>query len=193
MEWLPAELAIRYRQAPWRLDGWLLRRIGLAAVEEVVRMNRPPAMTDGPGESEASRSSGQVGRSAQRGSEIVIFLVGATEMARLNRSHLGHVGATDVITFDYGPPELGRTNSTGLRGDIFICLDEARRQSRHFNCTWQEEVVRYLVHGLLHLRGYDDREPAARRAMKRQENRLLGHLAAAFPLSQLARSSKLSV
>jgi probable rRNA maturation factor len=78
-----------------------------------------------------------------------------------------------------------------LCGEIFICVDEAVLQARRFRTSWPSEVVRYLVHGVLHLRGYDDLQPAARRRMKRQENRLLRALAARFSLSQLERHAKL--
>jgi len=70
--------------------------------------------------------------------------------------------------------------------DIFICLDEAARQARAFRTSWPRELVRYLVHGLLHCHGYDDQTPATRRPMKRLEDRCLRHLTAGFPLSQLA-------
>jgi len=74
-----------------------------------------------------------------------------------------------------------------LHGEIFICIGDALAQARRFRTTWQSELVRYLVHGVLHLRGYDDRQPNRRRAMKREEDRLVRELARLFPLSKLAR------
>jgi len=50
--------------------------------------------------------------------------------------------------------------------------------------------VRYVVHGLLHLRGYDDRQPAARRQMKREEDRLLTQLARRFPFRRLGKARR---
>jgi len=114
-------------------------------------------------------------------------------MARLNVVFLRHAGSTDVISFDYS--ELGTRDSeqqTRLHGEIFICVDEAIRQARRFRTTWQSEIVRYLVHGVLHLIGCDDQRAADRRKMKREENRWLRSLAARFPLSRLARKPKVS-
>jgi len=81
------------------------------------------------------------------------------------------------------PPPPGATQ---LKGEIFICLDEALSQARRFRTSWPSEVVRYLVHGVLHLCGYDDRHPAPRREMKRMENRLLEQLARRYRFRNLA-------
>ena len=78
-----------------------------------------------------------------------------------------------------------------LNGEAFICVADAVKQAREFKTSWQSEVVRYAVHAVLHLRGYDDLQPARRRVMKREENRLVRELAAAFDLDQLeTRNSK---
>ena len=53
----------------------------------------------------------------------------------------------------------GVTRAT-LHGEIFICVDEAVLQARKFRTSWQSEIVRYLVHGVLHLLGHDDSRPA---------------------------------
>jgi probable rRNA maturation factor len=108
--------------------------------------------------------------------EVGVLLVGAKAMARLNERHLGHAGATDVITFDYGPPPGAQDNVRWLRGEIVVCPEMAREAARQWRTHWREEVGRYVVHGLLHLCGYDDQEPEARRAMKREENRLVAGL-----------------
>jgi probable rRNA maturation factor len=115
--------------------------------------------------------------------ELCVHLVGAVEMARVNETFLQHEGSTDVITFDH----LESVRPRALHGELFICLDDAVKQAGEFNTTWQSELTRYVIHGLLHLRGHDDRKPAARRAMKREENRLLRETSRAFTLSELAR------
>jgi rRNA maturation RNase YbeY len=101
--------------------------------------------------------------------ELGIFFVGHSEMTRLNEEHLNHQGSTDVITFDYGD-SFGKAV---LAGEIFICVDEALTQAKRFGSTWQQEVMRYIVHGLLHLAGFDDKTATARRRMKVEENRIL--------------------
>jgi len=118
--------------------------------------------------------------------ELGIHLVAALEMARLNEKFLRHTGPTDVITFDYLVPG-SRTPDPGpqIHGEIFICVDEALRQARKFGTSWQSELVRYIIHGVLHLLGFDDAGAGARRKMKREENRRLRELSRRFPLSKL--------
>ena len=111
--------------------------------------------------------------------ELGIVIVGAKEMASLNEKFLNHEGPTDVITFDYENPELP------LHGEIFVCAEEAKRQAREFRTTWQSEIVRYVVHGILHLTGHDDLQAAARKKMKREEGRLVRELSRRFALSKL--------
>ncbi len=119
--------------------------------------------------------------------ELGVQLVGVREMARVNQQFLNHVGSTDVITFSYAEPDEAR-----LHGEIFICVSDAVTQAAEWGTTWQSEVVRYLVHGVLHLRGFDDLEPAKRRVMKRHENRLVARLARRFALRELERKPTLA-
>ena len=114
--------------------------------------------------------------------EIGISLVSEESMTRANETYLRHQGPTDVITFHYHEP--GPT--APLRGDLLICVTEAAKQAERFRVTWPQEVVRYIVHGLLHLCGYDDQRPAARKSMKKVENRLLKRLAKQFDLNGVA-------
>jgi probable rRNA maturation factor len=117
--------------------------------------------------------------------ELGIHLVAAKEMAGINESFLGHPGSTDVITFNHleTPAGAGR-----LHGELFVCVDDAVAQARQFGASWQSEIVRYIIHGLLHLQGHDDLRPKARRLMKREENRALRIAARSFPLVKLAAS-----
>lgn len=127
--------------------------------------------------------------------ELAIHLVAAPEMARVNQQFLDHAGSTDVITFDYGgeAESLGKGVGRGsarmpeqVHGEILICIDAAVNQARQFRTTWQSELVRYLIHGVLHLVGYDDLSTADRRVMKREENRLLRMISRQFSLKNLA-------
>ena len=113
--------------------------------------------------------------------EVGFDFVSDKRMAEINQQYLGHEGSTDVITFPY-------SESDGpLQGDIFICVDEAIRQSRTFKTNWQQEVVRYMVHGILHLLGEDDLKPELRRKMKRKENRLVEELGKDFSFSEVEK------
>jgi probable rRNA maturation factor len=115
--------------------------------------------------------------------ELGVLLVEDAEMTRLNENFLRHAGSTDVISFNYNEA-LGRER---LQGEIFICLEEARRQARRYHTSWQAELARYLVHGVLHLQGFDDLKPAERRRMKREEDRLVQELEMAFGLCNLQK------
>jgi probable rRNA maturation factor len=124
--------------------------------------------------------------------ELGISLVGAKEMAALNWKFLRHEGSTDVITFDHGEKRKAESGKRKfLHGELFICMDEAVSQAGNFKTTWPSEIVRYIVHGVLHLLGHDDLKPELRRKMKRAENLLVRKLAKKFSLAQIGGGSKL--
>lgn len=126
--------------------------------------------------------------------DLGVYLVSSREMTRLNETFLRHQGSTDVITFDYseiaGEPSPLSNPRVMLHGEIFICVDEAVAQARQFRATWQSELARYLIHGLLHLHGHDDLQPAPRRKMRLRENHLLRKLARQFNLAKIAALRK---
>lgn len=108
---------------------------------------------------------------------LVFYIVPSTVMARLNAEYLGHEGPTDVITFDYA--DAPSPNS--MHGEIFVCLQVAVSQAVVYNTCWEEEIVRYMIHGVLHLIGFDDLKPDLRKKMKKAENRLVRSLVKLFP------------
>ena len=105
--------------------------------------------------------------------ELGINLVAHAEMALVNETFLQHEGPTDVITFDHSEFGSREIRNRRLHGELFICVDVALAQAKEFKSSWQAEIVRYLVHGVLHLLGHDDLKPDLRRKMKREENRLV--------------------
>ncbi len=138
--------------------------------------------------------------------DLAIHVVAQAEMTHLNETYLRHKGSTDVITFDYAE-RAGQTSvlsssctrfrpsrakrgadPTPLHAEIFVCLDEAVSQARRFRVTWQSELVRYVVHGVLHLLGYDDAARRARRKMKAAEDTLVRQLARQFHFRSLGVS-----
>lgn len=128
---------------------------------------------------------------------LAVHLVSAREIARLNECFLKHAGPTDVIAFDYGRYPIERPSmdeppadaAPELHGEIFICVEEALKHARRFKTTWQSELVRYLIHGLLHLTGFDDQTQAERRKMKRREDQLLTRIKTRFGLRKLGSLS----
>jgi probable rRNA maturation factor len=97
-----------------------------------------------------------------RDAMISIAFVPRAAIARLNRRYLGHVGATDVISFAFGDP---------LVGDIYISPDVARRNARKYGVGVREELARLVIHGVLHVTGHDHPDDArgASPMWKRQE------------------------
>jgi probable rRNA maturation factor len=91
--------------------------------------------------------------------EIFIWLVSDRRMALLHRKFLGQSGPTDVLTFQHG--------------EIFISVDTARRQARAFENPLLRELKLYIVHGLLHLHGFDDQTPAEARRMRNAQEKIL--------------------
>ena len=116
--------------------------------------------------------------------ELGIHFVTAKKMAEVNWQFLQHEGSTDVITFDYREGYEGEVSE--LAGEIYISVPDAKKQARELRTTWQEEIVRYVVHGILHLRGFDDLDAAKRKVMKREENRIVRRLGKRFDLRQIA-------
>jgi probable rRNA maturation factor len=120
--------------------------------------------------------------------DLAVYLVAEPEMTRINETYLRHKCSTDVITFDYAETSafsLQPLAILALHGEIFVCLDEAVSQARRFHTTWQSELVRYVVHGVLHLLGYDDADSRARRRMKAAEEALVRLLARQFEFHRL--------
>jgi probable rRNA maturation factor len=114
--------------------------------------------------------------------DLAVYVVGPDEMTHLNETFLKHQGSTDVLTFDYSE----ETEPTAVLGEIFVCAEEAMIQSVRFRTDWRSELVRYVVHGTLHLLGYDDHRVAPRRKMKRVENLTLKRVARRFDLKKLS-------
>lgn len=126
--------------------------------------------------------------------EVAVHLVAAPEMSQLNEAFLHHQGSTDVISFDYHAyplheirPETkdGHSPDLLLHGEVYISVDDAVAQASRFQATWQEELARYAIHGLMHLQGFDDLRSAERYRMKRLESRWPKHLVTRFTLDQL--------
>ncbi|MGE5363486.1 MAG: rRNA maturation RNase YbeY [Bacteroidota bacterium] len=84
----------------------------------------------------------------------------------INENYLNHRGTTDIITFNYsGDNDI-------LDGEIFISVRDAAENAAKFGCTVESEILRLIVHGFLHLKGYDDIDKKDRKIMKQEEDRL---------------------
>jgi probable rRNA maturation factor len=94
--------------------------------------------------------------------EVSVVLVSDRRIADLHRRFLNERGPTDVITFQHG--------------EIVISAETAQRQARAFRTSLEHELRIYIAHGLLHLRGYDDKTPAGAAEMKRLQEKLVASL-----------------
>jgi len=99
---------------------------------------------------------------------VEVEVVSARAIAALNRRYLSHRGATDVISFD-----LSDRDSVGLVGLIVVCADLAVREAPRHSQRPTHELMRYVIHGLLHLMGCKDKTPVDRQAMHEAETGLL--------------------
>ncbi|HEX6987169.1 MAG TPA: rRNA maturation RNase YbeY, partial [Planctomycetaceae bacterium] len=108
--------------------------------------------------------------------EVSVALIDGETMRRLNREHLGHDYDTDVLSFlldASGPevpePDAPRGAGKTLDGEVLISTDVAARAAEEFGWSVESEVILYLVHGLLHLTGYDDLTDDERAVMRERE------------------------
>ncbi|HVY60053.1 MAG TPA: rRNA maturation RNase YbeY, partial [Planctomycetota bacterium] len=87
----------------------------------------------------------------------------------LNREHLAHDYPTDVISFGLRDPD----DPDPLLGEVVVSADRARAEAKARGIGADEELLRYVVHGTLHLLGHDDQEPRARARMHRKQEAVL--------------------
>ena len=106
-----------------------------------------------------------------RDASISIAFVTDRRIAALNREHLGHTGPTDVISFGCTPVRI----TSDVVGDVYIAPAVARRNARAHGGRVREELLRLVVHGVLHVVGHDHPDDDSRyhsRMWKRQEHLL---------------------
>jgi probable rRNA maturation factor len=100
-------------------------------------------------------------------SSLIINFVSSEEIIQINSEFLGHNYITDIITFDYS-----ETNYD-IDGEIYISLEESGRNSVLYKSTTNEEVIRLITHGVLHLLGYSDKGQKEKKEMKIIEDHLV--------------------
>lgn len=84
----------------------------------------------------------------------------------VNNQFLGHDYYTDIITFDYSEPAV-------VNGDMYISLDTVKTNAELFRQPYERELMRVIIHGVLHLCGMNDKGPGQRAVMEADENRAL--------------------
>ena len=110
----------------------------------------------------------------QSQAELSVALVGDQEMRPLNAKYRKKNKTTDVLSF---PADPTMTSEAALLGDVIISVEQARRQAKERNHSLKKEMVTLLIHGILHLLGYDhERSQRQAKIMASLEQKLLGQL-----------------
>lgn len=111
-----------------------------------------------------SRAGGHLGFPVAR---VSVEVADDARMCELHRRHMGIDGTTDVLTFACNAP------GDPVDVDVAVCLDEARRRGAAGRHGTRGELLLYVLHGILHAAGHDDRDDAGYRRMHAEEDRIL--------------------
>ena len=108
------------------------------------------------------------------GAAVSIHCVGEKRIRQLNRQWRGKDEVTDVLSFATSEGKI--LSDTKDYGDIFLCIPELKRQARRFQMSESEEMARMLIHGLLHLFGYDHTKKLDAKKMFAKQEKYLEHV-----------------
>jgi len=97
--------------------------------------------------------------------EITIIFCPDEYLLKINKEYLDHDYYTDIITFPY--------SDNPLIADLFISIDRVKDNAIDHSVSFEEELRRVIIHGILHLCGYDDDTPSSQKKMREAENRYL--------------------
>tara|TARA_S200000501_G_scaffold216230_2_gene202924 strand:+ start:1563 stop:1985 length:423 start_codon:yes stop_codon:yes gene_type:complete len=98
--------------------------------------------------------------------KFFFYFVSEEEILKVNNNHLNHNFVTDVITFDY-------SEGKDIKAEAYICPSEVFKNARIYKQTLENEVVRVVLHALLHVVGYDDKTNERKQEMRKQEDSYL--------------------
>lgn len=108
---------------------------------------------------------------------LSVVLADHDTVRRLNRSYLDHDHNTDVLSFSLRLPQSATAPSDGdertVEGEVYVDLDTAAERHEEFDTTFEREAYRYVIHGVLHLMGYDDATESGQETMRRKEDHYL--------------------
>lgn len=105
---------------------------------------------------------------------VTLILTNDEAIAHINKTYRKKKGPTDVISFAYREAPMPHVTTKEHLGDIFISLETAQRQAIEYGVTLKEELKRLLVHGVLHLLGYDHEQSLyKKRKMQKKEEEIM--------------------
>ena len=96
---------------------------------------------------------------------ICYIFMSDEELLEINQSHLQHYDYTDIITFDLSDTEAS------IDGEIYISVDRIQENAKKFNCSNEDELIRVISHGVLHLMGYKDKSEIDSQKIRDAENK----------------------
>jgi probable rRNA maturation factor len=117
---------------------------------------------------------------------VSIRLVDNRTIQKFNRRYLGHDYPTDVLSF---PVNRKPNLKSPILGDVLISVPMAKTHAKQFKTSLNEELALYVVHGILHLIGFEDHPKSKRLQMQRKETQVLGKLKNQWPLKKQKRLS----
>ena len=108
--------------------------------------------------------------------ELNLIFVDSQNIQQLNKTYLGKGEPTDVLAFPIDSFDVLTTDTPLLLGDVIICPAKAMENAKAQNKTLEEEIALLVLHGVLHILGYDHAEPNEKAVMKKREKQLLSEL-----------------
>lgn len=105
----------------------------------------------------------------QETGNISVIFCSDEYLLEMNKTHLNHDYYTDIITFNYVDGNL-------ISGDLFISVDRVKENAVKFDVSFNEELYRVILHGVLHLVGYNDKTDEEKKVMRKKENYYLNNI-----------------
>ena len=121
--------------------------------------------------------------------EISVAIVDDARIQHLNRTHLNHDFPTDVLSFLY-ESQRPKGMDRKIDGELVVSADTARRVGREYGLAEHDELLLYVVHGTLHLVGFDDDTDEARLHMRNQERQHMRQLGIKLPEESISGSTE---
>lgn len=104
--------------------------------------------------------------------DIAFVFCSDDHLLNINKKYLNHTTLTDIITFDYSKENPQKS----ICGDIFISIDRVKENAKEFSKTFENELHRVMIHGILHLLGHTDKTEVAKTEMTKEEDLCLKKL-----------------
>lgn len=106
------------------------------------------------------------------GGVLNVVFVNDKYIRALNKAYRGKDKVTDVLSFEYGPDDLV--------GEVYVSVETAERQAKEYKHSASDELIRLIIHGILHIHGYDHEKDEDYRKMLKVEKEVLGKMVEAF-------------